>query len=97
MSSAESVAFRECYGALYAGIQSPVTLVPHLYAARVLTAEKRDELMNHDKPIALLLEVVEQQIKTKPQVFHDFVKLLANEGVMQELCDLLDKACHSES
>ena len=97
MSSPESVAFRECYGALYDGIQSPVTLVPHLYSARVLTVEKRDELMNHDKPIAPMLEAVEQQIKTKPQVFHDFVKLLANEGVMQELCDLLDKACHSES
>ena len=90
-ASAESLAFRKCYGSLYSGIQSPKDLVPHLYSAEILTGAKKDELMSHAKPITPLLDALEQQIKANPKVFHDFVTLLGREGgVTKTLCELLN-------
>ena len=95
-SSAESIAFRKCYGVLCSGIQTPKSLIPQLYSDDVLTMDKREELMRQPQPTSLLLDVVEKKIMANPKVFHDFVRLLEKERVMQELCNQLNKAYGEE-
>ena len=78
-------ALLQCYPALTTCVQqSPNDIAAHLIPSGILTLRDMQYLSNHsipdDEKARLLLDIVVNQMKTDPQVYHTFIAALKNAG-----------------
>ena len=81
--------FKEHYGLLQVGFQSPDVLAGNLYAKGIIDEEVRDgaqsPFITPMKKSQILLNAVEKAIKMEPQHFYVFLSVLAMERTTEPL------------
>jgi len=97
--STELLVFKRHYSVLQSAIQSPGTLAGILYANGIIDEDVRDRAqlpsITGSKSNQILLNAVEQAIKTEPQNFHKFLDILTDEPTTELLSSRLLE-CYSE-
>ena len=88
-------AFRDNYGALVDGIQSPAELADKLFSREMITAEILDNVGdNATKRLAAnreLLAAVRRKLTLEPDSFHVFVAVIKEESVYEVIAQKLTK------
>ena len=93
--SEEEIIFRENYCKLVKTISEPDKFAAQLYAANLVTAQKRDEVINksHESPcsrVMRLMSATEIAIKHLPEEnFRKFIKVLCEESSYESLARLM--------
>ena len=85
--------FRKHYDTIRSTIQSPDMLASTLYAKHLVCKDVRDEAQLDTstvmKKCQVLLNAVEQKIKSNPCHFHHFLDILKEEPLSEDLYSLL--------